>query len=156
QALDVGEDDELAGAERDGDGGRGGVGVDVEHLGAVGDVGRDGRDDGDAAGGEEVLHGRGVHLDDVPDEPDVDRLAVDDGGAAPGPEQAAVLAGDAHRVGGLLVEEGDEVALHLAGEDHPHDLHRLGGGDAQPAAELRHDAEPVEHGGDLRAAAVDD
>src|SRR5690606_16033167 len=107
QALDVGEDDELAGAERDGDGGRGGVGVDVEHLGAVGDVGRDGREDWDAAGGEEVLHGRGVHLDDVPDEPDVDRLAVDDGGAAPGPEQAAVLAGDAHRVGGLLVEEGD-------------------------------------------------
>src|SRR5690606_19237264 len=156
QAIDVGEDDELAGPEGDREGRGRRVGVDVEHLAAVGDVGVDGRDHRYRPGGEEVLDGRGVDLDDVADEADVHRLAVDDGGAPLGAQQAAVLAGDPDGVRSALVEEGDEVALDLPGEHHPYDGHGLGGGDPQAAAELRGDVEAVEHRGDLRATAVDD
>ena len=56
----------------------------------------------------------------------------------------------------MLVDQPDELALHLADEHHPDDVHRLGRGHPQAAAELRLDAEPVEHRGDLRAAAVHD
>ena len=45
----------------------------------------------------------------------------------------------------VLVDQADELALHLADEHHPDDVHRLGRGDAQAAAELGLDAEPVEH-----------
>ena len=41
-------------------------------------------------------------------------------------------------------------------EHHPDHVHHLGRGDPQAAAELALQAEPVEHRGDLRAAAVDD
>ena len=120
------------------------------------EVGRDGRDDRDAAGVEQVEHGAGVDLDDVADEADVDGLAVDDRRAPTRLEQAAVLAGQADGVRAVGVEQPDELARDLAGEHHPHDVHRLGRGDAQAAAELRLDAEPVEHRVDLRAAAVHD
>ena len=93
--LDVGEDDELRGAERDGERRRGGVGVDVEDLAVV--VGSDRGDDGDAAGLDEVEDGGRVDLDDVADEAEVDLLAVDDGAAALGAEQAGVLARQADR-----------------------------------------------------------
>ena len=56
----------------------------------------------------------------------------------------------------VLVDQADQLALHLPDEHHPDDVHRLGGGDPQAAAELRLDAELVEHRGDLRAAAVHD
>ena len=52
--------------------------------------------------------------------------------------------------------QADDVALHLADQHHPDDVHRLGRRDPQPAAELLVDAEPVELRGDLRAAAVHD
>ena len=46
--------------------------------------------------------------------------------------------------------------LDLPDQHHPYDVHRLGGGHPQAAAELGLDAEPVEHLRDLRAATVDD
>ena len=73
-----------------------------------------------------------------------------------GGEQAGVLAGEADRERAVLVDQADQLALHLADEHHPDDVHRLGRGDPQAAPELRLDAEPVEHRGDLRAAAVHD
>ena len=155
-ALDVGEDDELAGAERDGEGGRGRVGVDVEHLALVVEVRRDGRDDRDAARVEEVEDGPGVDLDDVADEPEVVLLAVDGHAAAAGAEEGGVLAGEADGDRPVLVEQADELATDLAGEHHPHDVHDLGRRDPQAAVELGLQAEPVEHRLDLRAAAVDD
>lgn len=56
----------------------------------------------------------------------------------------------------MLVEQADQLALHLAGQDHPDDLHDLRGGDPQAALELAGQAEPAEHRGDLWPAAVDD
>ena len=67
-----------------------------------------------------------------------------------------VLTGEADGQRPVLVEQPDELALHLAGEDHPDDLHDLRGGHAQAALELAGQPEPGEHRGDLRTAAVDD
>ena len=90
------------------------------------------------------------------DEADVDGLTVDDGGAAAGAEQACILAGEAECHRAVIVDEADEFARDLARQHHAHDVHRLGRRDAQAAAELALHFEPVEHRGDLRAAAVDD
>jgi hypothetical protein len=54
----------------------------------------------------------------------------------------------------VLVDEAHELAVHLAGEHHPHDVHRLGRRHAVAAAELARDAEPFEHRRDLRPTAV--
>ncbi len=155
-ALDVGEHDELAGAEGGGQRGGGGVGVDVEHLALDVEVGGDGRDDRDAAGLEQVEHGGRVDLHHVADQADVVLLAVDRDAAAAGAEQPGILAGEADRHRPVLVEQADELATDRAGEHHPHDVHDLGGGDPQAALELAGQAEPVEHALDLRAAAVHD
>ena len=120
------------------------------------DVGRDAGDDRDPAGLDQVEHRLGAHLGDLADQAEVDLLAVDDGVGALGGEQAGVLAGEADGQRAVLVDQADQLALDLADEHHPDDVHRLGRGDPQPAAELRLDAEPVEHAGDLRAAAVHD
>ena len=73
-----------------------------------------------------------------------------------GGEEPGVLAGQPDGERPVAVDEPDQLALHLADEHHPDDVHGLLGGDPQAAAELRGDAEPVEHRGDLRAAAVHD
>ncbi|GMA26330.1 hypothetical protein GCM10025864_40890 [Luteimicrobium album] len=56
----------------------------------------------------------------------------------------------------MRVDQPDELARDLTRQHHPDDVHRLRGRDAQAAAELGLDAEPVEHRGDLRPAAVHD
>jgi hypothetical protein len=56
----------------------------------------------------------------------------------------------------VLVDQPDDVRTDLTGEDHADDVDGLRGGHPQAAAELARDAEPGEHLGDLRAAAVDD
>ena len=53
-----------------------------------------------------------------------------------GREQAGVLAGEPDRERAVLVDQADELAADLADEHHPDDVHRLGRGDAQAAAEL--------------------
>ena len=98
----------------------------------------------------------GGHRDDVADEADVDRLAVDDGIPPLGGEYVRVLAGKSDGMRAVRVDESDDVPLHLSGEHHPHNVHRLWRRDAQPAAELGLDAQPVEHRRDLGAAAVHD
>ena len=155
-ALDVGEDDELVGSERDREGRRRRVGVDVEHLARVVEVGDDRRDDGDAAGGEEVVDRRGVDLGDIAHETEVDLDPVLDEASARAAEEARVLAREPDGQRAVVVEETDELAAHLSDEDHPDDVHGLRRRHAQAAAELALDAEAPEHGPDLRAAAVDD
>ena len=91
-----------------------------------------------------------------PTRPRSSSLAVDDDAATAPPEQAGVLTGETGGERAVLVDLADELAVDLAGEHHPHDVHRLGGGDAVAALELARDAEPVEHRRDLRAAAVHD
>ena len=73
---------------------------------------------------------------DLADDAEVDLLAVDDGAGAPGGEQAGVLAGEPDRQRSVLVDQPDQLALDLADEHHPDDVHRLVGGDPQPALEL--------------------
>ena len=135
QALDVGEHEQLLGAQRDGEGGGRGVGVDVVDDAVL--VGRDAGDDRDAAGLDDVLDRLGSHLRDLADQPEVDLLAVDDGVGGRGGEQAGVLAGEADGERAVLVDQADQLALHLADEHHADDVHRLGRGHAQAAAELR-------------------
>ena len=114
------------------------------------DVGRDAGDDRDPAGLDQVEHRLGAHVRDLADEAEVDLLAVDDGARRLGGEQPGVLAGAADGERAVLVDQADELALDLADEDHPDDVHRLGRGDPEAAAELGLDAEPVEHRRDLR------
>ena len=66
-------------------------------------------------------------------------------GAPAGAEQPGVLAGEADGQRAVLVEQADELAADLAGEDHPDDLHDLGRRDPQPVAELAGQPEPAEH-----------
>ena len=154
EPVDVGEDDQLRGVERDRERAGGRVGVDVVDLAVV--AARDAGDHRDAAVVEEAAHGAGVDLDDLADLADVDRHAVDDGGLALGGEEPGVLPRHADPERAVLVEHADDVAADLADQHHADDVHGLGGGDAQARLEGALDAEPVELGVDLRAAAVDD
>ena len=98
----------------------------------------------------------GLTLTTSPTRPMSTLCAVDDRRPPTRLEQPAVLARQADGVRAVRVEQPDELARDLPGEHHPDDVHRLGRGDAQAAAELRLDAEPVEHRVDLRSAAVHD
>ena len=123
EALDVGEHQQLLGAQRDRERGGGGVGVDVVHHAVV--VGGDAGDHRDPAGLDEVEHRLGAHVGDLADQAEVDLLAVDDGVGALGGEQAGVLAGEPDRERAVLVDQPDQLALDLADEHHPDDVHRL-------------------------------
>ncbi len=106
------------------------------------------------AGVQQRLHRRRVDGDHLPDEADVDRLPVDDRLGSGGGEQAAVLPRQADRPAAVLIDQADHLGSDLADQHHADDVDRLLGGDPQAAAELARDAEPGEHRGDLRAAAV--
>ncbi len=84
-------------------------------------------------------------------------LGIDDGLHRPlGADHVAVLAAQADRPAALGRDPADDLLVDQAGQDH---LDHLDGGlvgDAQAAAELGLDAEPVEHPADLRSAAVHD
>ena len=81
EALDVGEDDELLGAERDGERGGRGVGVDVVDLRRPRPRRRV-ETTGMRPSSSRPRTNSGRHLDDVADQADVDLLAVDDRRAA--------------------------------------------------------------------------
>src|SRR5699024_8238487 len=160
EPLDVGEHHQLLRVQALRDGRRGEVGVDVEHLargGAVGrDLGGDGGDHRDPAGVQQVTDGFDAHAGHGSDVAEVDVLAVDDGGAAHGGEHPGVLAGHPDGVRAVLVDQPHELPADLPDQHHPHDVHGVAVGHAQAAAEGGVDADAVEHGGDLGAAAVDD
>ena len=69
-------------------------------------------------------------------------------------DQAAVAAGQAHRLAAGDVDQADDVLLHLAGEHPLDDLHRLLVGDAHALDERALLADLGERLLDLRAAAV--
>ena len=98
----------------------------------------------------------GCTRDDVTDETEVDASPSTSDVMPLGGEHVAVLAGEADRERAVRVDQPDDLALHLTDEHHAYDVHRLRRRDAMAASEHRLDAEPVEHGGDLRAAAVHD
>jgi len=71
-------------------------------------------------------------------------------------DEGAVLAGEADRLAARLVDELDDLLVHLAAEHHLDHVHRLGIGDAHALHELALLAELGEHAFDLRPAAVHD
>ncbi len=70
-------------------------------------------------------------------------------------DQPAVLAGDADRLAAGRLDRGHDLLVDRAGQDHLDHLDGGGVGDAQAVDEGRLDLEPVEHGLDLRPAAMD-
>ena len=103
-----------------------------------------------------ALHHAGLDLDDVADQPEVDPLAVDLEVVRLGGEQVGVLAGEPDRERPVRVDQADDLALHLADEHHPHDVHRLGVVTRCPAAKTLTMPSRSSCRGDLRAAAVHD
>ena len=149
-AGDVGEEDDLVGAERARHRARGLVGVDV--VGVPLAVGADRRDHRDVVLGD-VVEDVDVDALDAPDEADV--LAVR-GGLARDAEQQAVVAAQPDRGLAVAVQAQDDVLVDLADEDHLGHLDGVGVADAQAADELHRQPEALHVGRDLRAAAVDD
>lgn len=152
EALDVGEHHQHLRAERGGQRGGRGVGVDVVDV-AVG-AARDGRDHRDPAVGDQRLHRARLDVDDVADQADVHLLAVHHRVPLDGGHGVRVLAGHADRERPVLVEQSDQLALDLAGQHHPDHVHGLGGGDPKSVGEGGLQAQLLQLRADLRAAAV--
>jgi len=66
----------------------------------------------------------------------------------------AVLAAQADRLAAGLVDIADQLLVDRAREHHLDDLDGRGIGDAQARREFRFDTEPLQHGRDLRPAAM--
>lgn len=155
ETLDVREDHEGFGPQRSSECRSRRIGIDVVDMSVV-LAPRDRRDDRDTAVGEQCLDRAGVDRGDLAHPPDVDQLPVDLGQMLGGGDGVRVLAGQPDGERPVLVEQPDQLALHLPREHHPYDVHGVLGGDAQAGLELADDAVPVEGGADLRAAAVHD
>ena len=146
--------------QRAGDGAGEGVGIDV--VGLPVDARRHGRHHRDQVFlGDHVEHGRIHHLG-LADEAEIDHLLHLAVGIAHGArrlldgDEIAVLAAEADGPAALGVERRNDLLVDGAGQHHLDDFHGGAVGDAQAVLELALDAELVEHGADLRAAAVDD
>ena len=96
----------------------------------------------------------GLTVDHVADQPDVGGDAVDQHGAAGRGEQAGVLAGHPDGQRTVRVDQPDQLPADLADQHHPDDVHGVRRGDPEAALELARQAEPLQHGADLRPAAV--
>lgn len=154
EALDVREDHQRLGAQRGGERRGRRVGVDVVHVVVVGTA-RDGGDDRDPTVRQQRLDRARVDGGDLADPADVDELAVDLRSVPGGRDGVGVLAGHADGERSVLVEQPDQLALDLARQHHPYDVHGLRGRDAQARLELADQTLLVELGVDLGAAAVD-
>ena len=129
----VGEHHELGRAERHRERGRGGVRVHVVDL-AVPARGHAG-DDRNPAVGQQRLDGTAVGGHDLADHADVHRLTVDDRRLADRGERAGVFARHAHGERAVPVDQPHDVLVHLAGQDHPDDLHGFRRGDPEAGGE---------------------
>jgi hypothetical protein len=97
---------------------------------------------------QQLFQQRRVDLSGVADQPDVVRHRHRG-------HQPTVLSGQSDRARAGLAQPADEVFADRQ-QDHPHDLHRLRGGDPKPLVETAFDPDTVKHPGDLRPAAVHD
>ena len=155
EALDVGEHEQLLGAQRDGQRGGGGVGVDVVDRGRRRRArrwrrpgsGRPRRGRATASGRTSATSPTRPRSTSSPSTTVLVRL---------GGEQAGVLAGEPDRERAVLVDQADELALDLADQHHPDDVHRLGRGDPQAARNSDSMPSRSSIARDLRAAAVHD
>ena len=144
-AVDVGQQHELAGAEPGRDAGRGVVGVDVADDAVL--VAGEGRDDRDLAADEDRVEQVAPQADDAGDEPELGiRSAISRPPSTPDSPTASTPRSRA----------GDELAVDDSPENRRGHLERAGVGDAQAALEAGRDAEPLEPLGDALTAAVDE
>ena len=150
----VGEHHQLGRAERHRERGRRGVRVHVVGF-AVPARGHAG-DDRNPAVGQQRLDGTAVGGHDLSDHADVHWFTVDDRRLADRGERAGVFARHAQGERAVPVDQPDQVLVHLAGQDHPDDLHGFRRGDPEAGGEGGLDPLPVEFLGDLRAPAVHD
>ena len=145
-AVDVGQQHELARTEPGRDAGGDVVGVDVADD-AVRVAGQR-RHDRHLAADEDRVEQVAPQADDARHEAEL-RDALGD-------EQAAIDAGQADRIDAEVAQAGDELAVDDAAQDRGGHLERGGIGDAQTALERRRDAEALEPLGDALAAAMDE
>ena len=109
---------------------------------------------------ENLRQHRDVDLVGLADKAEVDhpldvRIGVDHGARQFARDHhVAVLAAQPDRLAAGFVDVADHLFVDEAGEHHLDDFQRLLVGDAQPRLVLRLHADPLEHGLDLRAAAV--
>ena len=144
-AVDVGQQHELAGTEPGRDARGHVVGVDVADD-AVGVAGER-RDDRHLAADEDRVEQVAAQADDAGHESEL-RDALGD-------EQAAIDAGQPDGIDAEVAQSGDELAVDHAPQDRGGDLERGGVGHAQAALEAARDAEALEPFRDALAAAVD-
>ena len=149
--IDVGEEDELVGADRARHGARGLVGVDVVRVALA--VGGDRRDDRDVVA-RDVADDVDVDALDAPDEADV--LAARRAACATARKSwpSSPLSPTAGWPWRLM--RADDVLVDLADEDHLRDLDGLLVAHPQAADELDRHVEALHVARDLRPAAVDD
>ncbi len=152
QALDIGEHQQFLGLQRLGQRTRGGVGIDVVNDPV--DVGSQRRHHRNPVGGNQIQHHSRIHLGDVAHQADVGIDTVDADAAPHRGEKVGVLAGDAHRVRAVDVDQVHQFAAHLTEQHHPHHIEHFGCGDPESAFEVAGDPQAFEHGTDLRATAV--
>ena len=144
---DVGEQNELFRPQGDGQLGGGGVGVDVVG-GVVVNAQGHGGDHGDVAVGQAVVDHLGADLDDLAHQAVLLVQLL-------GLEESAVQAAQANGPAAQVVDDGDQVLVHLAAENLLDDVHGLLVGVAKAVHEVGLLADLLQHVRDLRAAAVD-
>ena len=163
EAGHVGEQDQLLGAQHFRHLARHQVGVDVVAGAVLVDADRrDHRNEVAAAEQVEHLGVDALHLAHMADVDDFRSLQLRVVGVQvleqhlARLDQAAVLAGQAHRLAAVVLDQVDDVLVDQAAEHHLHHVHGFPVGDAHALDELALLAEPVEQIADLWAAAVDD
>src|ERR1017187_2364935 len=145
-AFDIGEEDELAGAEGGGAGDGHLIGVDVVDL-ALAVAGHAGHYGHVAVGGQQVQQ-RGVGFSDAAHSAQgwVHLLGL---------HEEAIDAGDSNGKSARAVDGGHQFVIDAAGEDFEHGVDGFGRGDAETADEGAPDTAFGEVAGHLLAAAVD-
>ena len=122
--------------------------------------GRQRRQHRDQFAADHLLEDGGVDLVGIADEAEIDHLLdvgirIDHGaGDLLRLHHVAVLAAQADGLAAGGVDVADDLLVDRAGQHHLDDLDGLLVGDAQAGGEFRLDAELLQHGLDLRAAAV--
>ena len=158
-ARDVGQQQQALGLHARGERAGEGIGVDVEGLALARHADR-GDDRNEVRLGDHLDDVR-VDLDRIADIADVHRLhdvglGVRHLGDLLGDHQVGILAADADSLAALPVDGADDLLVDGAGQHHLDHFDRRLVGDAQAVHEVGFDLELLQHGRDLRAAAMDD
>ena len=159
-ALDIGHEDQLFGFQGRSHGGGHKIRIDIQRFPFL--AAPDGSDDRNEFRLVENLQHPHIDVLDFPDQPQVDDLRpvglrrLPDLAVPFRVDEVAVLAGDAHCVAAVPVDEGDDVLVDFPSQYHFDDVDHLLAGHPLPVDEFRLDAEQLQRPSDLRSAAVHD